>query len=234
MPDWLIQALVSQVVWETLSILGVGVFLAYLRRKAPEYASAAVYGIVGASCVVFLFYALTGRGLLSRKPPAAVTPENLEENLKVWADDLAMGIQRQEPSSDQYFSYVARVVNADPVEVYRARQKPGYLQFRATLTTSPIHRALLSKLSPRDRGRFLNVVDMEVSRFRGITSNFLFQKNPMGSELDITFGKAIPIEGVNEGIFVQGLDDTIGAVSQARATINLALDRYPVPESVPR
>jgi hypothetical protein len=230
--DWLAQALVSQLTWEIILMLGGGTLLGYLRKRLPEHASSIAYGIFGVTCVAVLLYTITGRGLMYRKPPESVTPENVEGNIKAWADHLAMSLERQPPEGDVFFSYVAHVRMADPVIIARAKEKPGYLQFAATLTASQEHQAILSKLNRHDYGKFLNDLSLELARLRMATGVVFRTDNRRGAEgnLVILLQKAVPIPDLSEGRFVEAFDDVSLASNEVRAAIRVALGTPPLSE----
>ncbi|HSZ02510.1 MAG TPA: DUF2299 family protein [Terriglobales bacterium] len=161
---WLWQGLVSNAVWELL-ILAAGIAMAILRKRESKWVGPVLYGIVTIASLVVIWFTFTGRPLFSQTRSEVVTPENVEENLKTWADHLAMSLERQPPSEATFFSYIGRTGGPrDPINIFRAKEKPGYLQFRATINLAPEHQAALAKLSKQDSTKFLNELDLEMSR----------------------------------------------------------------------
>jgi hypothetical protein len=163
-------------------------------------------------------------------PPT--TEENIEENLKLWADHLAMSLLRQPLPNGDIFSYIGRVQgNNDPVEVFVAKEKPGYLQFKTVLDASPEHQAILAKLTEHNYAKVLNEIGMEISRLRMATGlSFPMDKthHPIGP-MTIFIQKGIPISDLNEGVFAKTFDEVTGATAQVRAAVNIALDTSPLP-----
>jgi hypothetical protein len=77
----------------------------------------------------------TGRSPFA-KQQIEITPENIEENLKIWADNVAISLTRAN-IPESYFGYIANHPGADAIQVFRAKDKPGYLQFSATISLIP-------------------------------------------------------------------------------------------------
>ena len=225
--DWLLHALVSRLVWEIILVAGGAGGLAYVRAKAPTAAPYFLYGIAGATCVAILIFTFTGRGFNS-KSLAEVTPENVEENIKTWADHLAMSLERQNAPDGDFFSYVGRVHGGDPVEIFRAKEKSGYLQLKATIKLSREHEALLGKLSKHDSAQFLNGLSLEMARLRMSTS-LEVAMNAKREPITViaTLQKAVPIANLNEGYFADSFDEVTEAVAEVRAAINLDLGTAP-------
>jgi hypothetical protein len=233
---WLVQNLFSSLAWEVLLMVGGGALLGYLRKKIPENASSIGYGIFGATCVAVLLYTTTGRGILTKKPPEAITQENVEENIKMWADHLAIGLERQNPSSEEFFAYLGRGNHGDPVRISRAKDKPGYLQLVATISTSPEHQAIIAKLSRQDYGKFLNELGLEISRLKRMSAGLGFSPSQRGypiGPITVVFQSGVPIPELSEGYFSERFDEITSAIAEVRAVINVALNTPPVPPKYP-
>lgn len=168
-----------------------------------------------------------------RKRTVEVTPENIEDNLKIWADHLAVGLVRQNPGQDEIFSYISRASGGDPIEISIAKEKPGYLQFKSTLNLSSVHMAIVAKMSKRDFVRFLGNVGLELSRLSGITTGISWNPDQQGrpTQVSMLIESACPISNLNEGLFAERFDREGSAIAQVRAYINATLETLPV--SVP-
>ena len=226
MPNWLlglVQSIFARFIWELLLATGVGGLIAGLKVKKEKWAGPVLYGLTAFALIFVLGYVLTGQAPL-RGQSQEVNPENVEENIKVWADHLAMSLERQPPNDTKFFSYVGRVHNGDPVEIFRAKEKPGYLQFMATVNASPEHRAALAKLSERESAQFINQLNLEVARLR-MTSDVgvSFNEKRELINLSVLLQKGVPIPDLNEGYFSVQFDDVTGAVAQVKAVVNFGL-----------
>jgi hypothetical protein len=118
------------------------------------------------------------------------------------------------------------MIGNGPVDIFRAKEKPGYLQMKATLDFSREHQAALAKLSEHDFTQFLNQLGLEVARLRGISSDvaIAFDKTThQPRQATIIFARGVPIPNLNEGYFSSQCDEIAGAVEQIRAFVNMGL-----------
>jgi hypothetical protein len=187
--DWssLGHNLLANGIWALL-VIGGGLAFGYLRARHADKVPIALYAILGATCVAILIFTFTGRGLFVTKPPA-VTPENIEENVKSWVEHLGMNIgPANEP--DSYFAYMLSLPNsAQPVEVFRLmKEKPGYLQFKAVVQVAGEHQLAFSKMSPEAVQRISEQLDLDIGR----------------ANLGCTFGQAISIDGEHHKAIITG------------------------------
>ena len=147
--DWLWQALISNVVWELLGMIGLGVVLAFVKKKLPEHAAAIGYAIFGITCGAILIMTSTGHGIFV-KTPSEVTAENVEENVRKWSDNAGFGITKmssQTVGKDIYFGFVLTLADGNPITVFRGKEKSGFIQIQIPLVLSQEHLAMLGKLS---------------------------------------------------------------------------------------
>lgn len=210
---------------------GGAAVLGYLRKKAPENAPVVAYALFGAACIAILIFVITGRSLISKQPLDEVTGDNLEDHIKTWADHLALSLERQPPSEGKFFDYIARIHNADPVEICRVKEKPGYLQFIASIALGPQHQTVLAKMSKKESIKFVDELGLELSRVK-MGSSIAFASDPKGGNLtQITtiLQKAIPVSNLNEGYFSQNFDEVTNAIAEVRAITNLEMETSPLP-----
>jgi hypothetical protein len=227
LPSWLSGLLLwlfGNAAWDFLFAIVIAGMIAYLRSKKEKWAAPVLYGLAAFTLILIVGYTLTGRAPLSPPPPQAVMPENVEDNIKVWADHLAMGLQRKNVPDSDFFYYTVTVNNI-PVDIYRAKSKPGYLQLESRLNFSPEHQAAMMKLSERDFKQFINQLGLELSRLR-LTANLALsfdEKTRQPRHATIVVDKAIPISNLNEGYFSSECDEVTGAIYQMRAFVNRGL-----------
>ncbi len=126
---WLWQNLISNLAWEILLLVGGAASLGYLKKKVPEHASTIAYALFGATCVAILLFTITGHGLLV-KTRSAVTPENLAENIRKWADDSGLGVTKMPADQEVYFGFLIRLQSGNQLTVFRGKEKAGWLQIQ--------------------------------------------------------------------------------------------------------
>jgi hypothetical protein len=148
MPDWLLQSLVSRVVWEMALIVGGAAVLAYLREKVPQKSSQVLYGLVGATMLSVLLFTFTGRAVLSKDRPETAV-DNVEQNIRTWLDTFKLGEQKQSHDAS-YFTYAVTLGNGNHVIVARTKGRDHYITFTASVTVSPEHASLLAKMDTNE------------------------------------------------------------------------------------
>jgi len=197
-----------------------GIMLALLKRKKSDWVwtSPILYGLAGSAFIAMIMFALMGRPMLSRQKPQT-TPENIESNVKMWADNFSLGIQKQ--TDDKFsFLYAIALPSGRAVLVGRPVQRDRYLQFQGIMPISPEHEAILEKLSPPQLERFTDEVNIEMARSK---MGFLLVGGPIKG---VIVTKAIPItNSLTEDSFVAYLDEIDSSMMLAREAIRLALLR---------
>lgn len=237
--DWssIWHGVVSNLLYAVL-IFGGGALLAVLRVKWPNYADPVRYGVIGAACVAIILFAFTGRALLSKRPPE-VTPDNLEENIRKWADSLGMSVARGSsqifPAQDIYFALNITMENGTPLMVFRGKEKSGFLQIQCPLTLSPDHLATLQKLTKEEQEAVTQEVLLELAKskvgFQVMTATGVPMNTPTAPpavlQQTILLMKGVPITSdMNEASFAQSANEIDAAVTLTRAATALALQRY--------
>jgi len=229
MDNWLLQALVSNLVWELL-IVGAGVGMAILRKRESKWVAPVLYGVVTVACLAVIWFTFTGRSLLSKHQPA-VTPENIEANIKTWADNLAMALERTN-IPESHFAYVARLHGGDPVEIFRGNEKPAYLQLRTTLVFSPEHQAIWSKLSKHQTDKATQELGLEFAKLKaGVFFGSAVGPNGQLIQTSVVIRKGVLIADLNEVAFSESFDEMTRATALVRAATNLVLTQI---ESEPK
>jgi hypothetical protein len=218
--DWLLQNLFSSLVWEIILLLGGGLVLAYLKRTWPEIAAQVMYGLVGAALLSVLLFTLTGHSILFKQQPETTT-ENVEANIKAWADSLGVGIPRV-TVPDTYFSEVITLKNGNQIVVARAKERGGYLQIQSTLVLAPEHQAILAKLTREQVADVTEEVTLELARARmGYTIS-----GPQGGYQmqNIFLQRSVPItNNLTEATFGGYMDEMDSAIALVKLATTLAL-----------
>jgi hypothetical protein len=232
--DWLWQNLFSTFVAELLLVIGGAAVLGYLKKKLPDHAPTIAYMVFGATCVAILLFTFTGRPFFS-KAPTEITPENVEGNIKLWVEHLGMNIgPANEP--DSYFAHTLSLpTNAQPVEVFRAKEKPGYLQFKAIVTVSPDNQNAFAKMSQSEVSHIMDELNLDVGRANlGCTFGTVMAVNDQLHRTIIAgafLQRAVPIQNLNEWSFVDTFDQLTRGTAVVGASIKLAMPPSPVSKS---
>jgi hypothetical protein len=235
--DWsgLWSSVLSNLVWWLLFV-GGSALLGWLRAKKPQIAGPVLYGLAGATCLGILWFTFTGHAILSKQLPQ-ITPDNIEGNVRKWADSLGMSVARMPQvasSPDVYFGILVTLQNGTPIYVFREKEKPGYLQMQTPLALSPEHLALLNKLTPDEENSVSQEVLLEVARTRmgyqvmtASGQQVAPQSQPMVLQQTIVLMEGVPIGNeLTEAAFAQHANELDSAVMIVRASTVLTLQRY--------
>ncbi len=229
--DWLWQNLFSTFVAELLLVIGGAAILGYVKTKLPEHAPTIAYVAFGATCVAILLFTFTGRPIFS-KAPREITPENVEENMKLWVEHLGMNIgPANEP--DSYFAHTLSLPsNVQPVEVFRGKEKSGYLQFKAVIKVSAENQGEFAKMSQSQVNRIMDELNLDVGRANlGCTFGMVMAVNDQLHKTIIAgafLQRAVPIQNLNEWSFADTFDQLTRGTAVVGASIKLAMPSSPV------
>lgn len=234
--DWnsLWQGVISNGIYALL-ILGGGAVLTALRLKWPNYADPARFGFVGAACVALVLFTLLGRGLFVKSPPE-ITPENVGENVRKWADDVGLGITKMPTSQDYYFGFQITQPSGNQITVFRGKDKSGFLQVQCPLLLSQDHLEMLRKLRKEDADNAMEEIMLEMDRAR---IGFVMQSasamplpqvtttKPTIFQQTILVTKPIAISsGLNEASFTSHINEVDSEIGVVRLITDLTLKRY--------
>src|ERR1039458_7613493 len=112
--QWVITSIVA-----ALILLGVPSLLTWIKTRWPQHGELVRYWMTTAAALAILIYATTGY-VPFKKHEIKTTPDNIQENVKLWAEHLGMNIgPANEP--DSYFAYTLSIPNtSQPVEIFRS------------------------------------------------------------------------------------------------------------------
>lgn len=229
--DWIWQNLISTAVWEIVLVLGGAAAFGYVKKKIPEQAPTLAYAVLGATCVAIILFTLTGRAILS-KQPTEVTVDNIEDGIKLWAEHLGMNIgPASEPAANYFAHMVSLPNNAQAVEVFRAKEKPGYLQFRAIVSISPENQSAFSKMSQSEVNHIVDGLNLEISRANlGCTTVMVTAVNERLHKTilaGVALQRGVPIQNLNEWLFADTFDQLTRGSGLVGSSIKLSV---PIPE----
>lgn len=224
--DWLngvLQGILGTLIYDLLLAAVVAGLIAWLKSKQSSWASPVLYGLGAFTLVLLISYTLLGHGLLL-KPAESITPENSEEHIKRWAEELGLGITKGPKIGDTYFSYVVTLKSGNPIGIMRAVALPGFLQFQSSLFLAPEQQAELRTMTQERVQSVMQELTVQLALSKvgytmvGIDTTHLMQT--------IILSKSIPISGnLTEGSFASSLDELDSAVGLVRATLALSIKR---------
>jgi hypothetical protein len=209
--------LAGNILWDLVLIGFCSSIIAYIAKKKAEWAAPALYFVITACCIFVIQYTLIGKPLLSHEQPQTTT-ENIESNIKVWADKFSLGIQKEK--DDRFsFAYIISLPSGRLALVGCLKEREGYLQFQGKTTVTPEQEVILKKFSPSQIEHLTDEISIEMARSRinwwAVNESF---------EKGIIVAKAIPItSNLTEDVFGTTLDDIDHSMLLAREAIRLAL-----------
>src|SRR5712672_1559303 len=220
--DWLLQALASQILWEVLLMLGVGAGLTYLRKKLPEYANSALYGLAGATCVAVLWFTFTGRSPLA-KELSPTTPENVEANIRTWCDYWGFGVQKQSNPAFYFIDLVSLATSDRQFRISRSKEHDRYLQFELSFPVTLDQSSVLGKLSKERATRIRNEVELEIAKSR---IGFMFLRSqPSDLIQGLILQKLVPISpSLTQDAFIDDVSELDLATTVATRSLELAIE----------
>ncbi|MGB8472686.1 MAG: DUF2299 family protein [Candidatus Acidiferrum sp.] len=226
--DWtaLVQGLLTNWLSDAL-VVGGGIVLAILKRRDSKWAGTIAYFLAACAFLSILGYTFTGRALLSVETPHT-TPQNVELNIRSWADKFSFGVRKQ-TDNDFSFVYAVTVPSGRMILVGSPKIRPGYLLFRGNLLISPEHQAALKKLSPAQLERISDEINLEMARNK---TGFTILNAPFR---EIVVSKGVPItSNLTEDSFLASLDEIDSSILLAREATRLAFFHNGVPDVMPR
>jgi hypothetical protein len=222
MSDWVhgvLQAIFGSLLYELLLATAVAALMTWLKSKQSRWATPLLYGVSAFAAVLLISYVLVGRGLLSKEQPET-TPENVETNIRSWADNLGLGVAKQESGADNYFLYLIALHSGRVVYVGRTKSRPNYIQFQSNVTVSKEHQELLSKLSEERRNMVIQETLLELARSR------IGYEIPGPKFTVVMLTKSVPItSGLTEATFGGYLDEMDSAMALSIEAIVLSIER---------
>ncbi len=229
--DWkaIGQSLFSRALWEIIIIIGGGALIGVLKAKWPSYAPRAIYVVAGAACTAIILFTLTGRAILSNPLPPETGPDNIEENVKLWSEDLGLAFTKAN-IPDTHFAYSITTGNGIAIQVMRSKkEKPFYLQMITTLLLSPANQATLTTLTKDQIDSFTDELSVELNKGR-VGFSLAFMSMPQtgtnaASQTILVLQKAAPINGLTELGFSQLTDDINFTAQLVKADTTLILRR---------
>jgi hypothetical protein len=226
MGDWFWQGTLTSIV-ATILWIGGATMLTYIRSKWPTYGSLALYWIASAACIGILWLATTGYVPLSKHQPQ-VTPDNIEQNIKVWSEDLGIPYTLQNSPDTFFFSMTTRT--GTQFQVLRSTtEKTAYLQFTSQMILPPALQTVMGTLTPSQIDEVTQDVTLELARtkvgFTVATGSIPQPKGPPAIQTIIILQKDAPIINLSENDFGNYVDDMEFTTQLARASMTTALRR---------
>ena len=226
MPEWLVQAIIANWIWELL-VIGTGIAIGWLRHKNVSWLPVLFYGFAGSVLMSVLIFTLLGRAILSRQQPEA-TPENVEKNIRAWSDAFQLGVTRLPADQTIEFGLVITAKSGNPIEIRKTKQTT-YLQLQSNLVLSPEHKEMLAKLNPEQSEWITEQLSLELARSKiGFTILGPRARNEQPEMQIVVLSKGVPIYGLTEMRFAEYLDEMDSAIKLSKTTTALMFDHGPL------
>jgi hypothetical protein len=223
----LLQGIFGSVVYDLVLAGAVAGLLAILKAKRPTWAPPALYGVMGLTCVFVSIYAFTGRALLFKEHPET-TIDNIESNVRTWADGFQLGVRKlDDPTS--YFTYSVEMVSQNKCYVARRKAKDHYVLIQCNIDIDPRVYEPMKKLRPEQIHDIYHAVNFELARLRlgyeVIPDANLTWDTPIKF---MKISKLIPIStALTEIVFVEAMQEMDNEITVAKEALRMKLLTYP-------
>ena len=218
MIDWLWQGFISNGLW-WLAVLLVGIAVAYIRKKYAGWAPPILYGLGAFLLTAGIMLSIAAWSALPTRQPQ-ITPDNVETNIRAWLDAFSLATKRlPDQPQNVVFLFEVRPKPDMPILVARTRPLDRYLVIQANIDISPLHKALIEKLTEVERAKLFLELSVELARAKiGYEISFPLSK--------ITVMRRVPItNNLTEDVFIDRIGEVETAVNLARQSFVLVLDR---------
>jgi hypothetical protein len=225
--DWLWKSLVARVVWFLLAAF----FAWFIRRKKPETAEAVKYVLLMTACVAILWFAVTGRPILSPQQPM-ITEDNAEATVRKWLDSFGVSV-RALTNDRSRFIYEVTISDGEDGEIpdkleVTEFKPPGdkKLWIHSGMNFTGDTKQTISQLPAYDRDQIVGLLTIELSKTRVM----FFKVDPQLR--NVLLDKEVPItSALTEEVFLEDLQDvsaaTILSANFVKAQLNLHLNSKP-------
>jgi len=224
--DWLsgiLQGIFGTLLYDLLLAAMVAGIVAWLRSRQSRWAAPVLFGIAAFAAMLSIAYLLTGHAALSRQT-VETTPENVEENVKKWVEELGLGITKAPKPADIYFNYIVTLKSGNPIGIGRATALPGFLQLQTLLVLSDEHQKAIAKMSKEQAAAVTEEVIVQLALSK---MGYTIGGGPPGAILpmqNVILMKGVPItSSLTEASFATYLDEMDSAVGLVRAATALAI-----------
>jgi hypothetical protein len=212
---WLWQGVATNLISAgVIAVLGIA--LGIIKVKWPSVGNPALYAVVSMALLSVIYFAFTGRGVLSREAPKT-TPKNVETNIRTWLDAFGLSVKKE---SDPLFIFLYTITlrNDTPIAVGRPKDTDHYLVFRADLSLSPEHVTMVNQLDQEHSAMMIRELNLELARAK---IGYALIGPPLKL---IRMVKQVPITStLNEHVFATLLNEMDSTVSLAREATVLAI-----------
>jgi hypothetical protein len=209
-------------------VASVPVIVGWWRNRKKEAATnsappstAKWWLVMGVATITLVFSSI---GLYRIFQPAGTSPENVEENIKAWADEFQLGVTMLPPDPNIDLGLVITTRGGSPIEIRRTKQNPTYLQMQSNLVLSADHQKKLAALTEEQSEFVSEELSLELARTR---MGFTIVGPPAGSQPQIqivVLSKGMPISGLTELAFSGYIDEMDSAIRVSQMETSLLLD----------
>jgi len=202
-----------------LVLAGGAIVLPIIKAKLPDYFDHFRSGLIGLACTAILIVTFTGRPLFSKKP-FHVTEDNVEEIVKMWAENNGVGLTKPNvPQDEGVFNYTLTLPNGLPVMVFKNRSA-NRIEMQALIQLEEQGQQDINSMNKDDVADVVQAIGITLSQAR--IANIISFPTP---QLRITLRKIILIGSLDESVFMQSLDELDYGATITRNTLSTAIRR---------
>src|SRR5258708_5414520 len=222
--------LVANIVYGFL-VLGVGVMMAYSKKKGYEWVDYVLYGLGAAAIMTVIAVGFVGFQAIPPSKPR-VTADNVEGLIKTWAEDSGTGVTKpQMQMPDAYFNYTFTLKNQTPISVFRLKGNPKRLEFHSTVVLTEENQKIFSAMTKEQQADVIHRISLGLGLAKlgnGIVTATPISNVPgsvvlpFSRQMSVDVIKGIPISELDEETFVRTMDEVDSGVAIVRATMSLA------------
>ena len=206
--------------------------IGYFKQRGAVWVTPVLYGLGCAALVAAIILAVVGLEAIPTSKPR-VTPENVEGQLKTWAENNGLGITKPQIGfPETHFSYVFTLKNGNPVVVMRPKGNPRRLEFHSYLSFSEEHQKAYAGSTKEEQADFLQQISLQLglaqlgnaistaTPIQTVPGNVVM---PFSAQVQVDVMKGIPISELDEETFAHLIDEIDSGISIVRATTALTL-----------
>jgi hypothetical protein len=221
MIHWLVSN-TATALYSMLVVAVVGAIGTFLLRRYSSWGTPALYGLAAFTllCVSGLATISTVSELSQMRQPH-ITPGNVEENVRKWLDNFQLSTKplTKPEAPNSIFALQVTTDSGLPITVACPQDLPRYLVLQVSITLSPEHRAMFSKLTEEQESDLERDLRHEMAKC-AVPCVIVGQleKVAIQRRLAIT-------DGLTEDAFMEHMDEMAFAFVVANDTIVRNLER---------
>jgi len=203
------QGIVTNWFWWVLALVG-SLLLSKLQQRRPKWVNPQRY-LFGIAGLILLF-------LLYWKTPPRITPENIQTHVARWAERFRLN-PRSVSLEEAHFTFDITLKSGLSIRIMRLKASENYLSLISKFGLTPDEKTFLEKLAPHILPRVKKVLAQELARAK---IAYFLQDFPSY----VAVHRLLPVtSNFSEADFIKGIDEIESAMTLARLTMELELER---------